>query len=112
MRKVLFFCLNERIIQLSVYAMFYYGPRKGSVWSETKTMESAPSTKGLCHSINSDFTPFHEPKNRSPNISLAEIIENQQKAGQKVVTIEKIETAREGIVCGGDGTGFCRCVKF
>lgn len=33
--------------------------------------------------IISNFTPFHEPKNRRPNISLTEIMENQQKLGTK-----------------------------
>lgn len=50
-----------------------------------KAEESDRTQKPLNPSINSDFTPFHEPKNRSPNISLTEIIENQQKRAQKVV---------------------------
>lgn len=30
-------------------------------------------------SINSDFTPFHEPKNRSPNISLLKLKKTNKK---------------------------------
>lgn len=45
--------------------------------------ESDRTQKPLHPSINFDFTPFHEPINRSPNISLTEIIENQQKVRQK-----------------------------
>lgn len=58
-----------------------------STWAgwcvSTKTQESSRTQKPLHPSINYDFTPFHEPKNRRPNISLTKIIVNQQKVGQK-----------------------------
>lgn len=48
-----------------------------------KEEESDRTQKPLNPSINSDFTPFHEPKHRSPNISLTKIKENQQKPAAK-----------------------------
>lgn len=63
----------------------------------TRTEEIDRTQKPLHPSINSDFTPFHEPKNRSPNISLIEIIENQQKVRQKlIVDDERAGTGKLG----------------
>lgn len=52
--------------------------------SQTKTnllsaqeQRKVTAQKPLHPLIISDFTPFHEPKNRRPNISLTEIMENQ-----------------------------------
>lgn len=38
-----------------------------------QTQENDRTQKPLHPSINSDFTPFHEPKNQRPNISLEKL---------------------------------------
>lgn len=53
--------------------------KKPTLFILGKIKESERSQKLLNPSINSNFTPFHEPKNRSPNIGFTEIIENRQK---------------------------------
>lgn len=55
-----------------------------------KGQKKVTAQKPLHPLIISDFTPFHEPKNRRPNISLTKITENPQKVGQKAVVIEKV----------------------
>jgi hypothetical protein len=64
--------------------------REQSVQSRRPKQKRVTAQKPLHPLIISNFTLFHEPKNRRPNISLTEIMENQQKVRQKVAVIEKL----------------------